>query len=156
MVLSLRPQDLRSIVQSANVSRRLVVYWMLANVSSRWRTNWQGKRLRTMSRVNGSMVSGQACVSGSIYDHFLLVFRQRCADKLEHLGDVAVNDQRHDDAITQYSAALSLGLQIHHVFIKRSKVHIAKGLWESALDDANQVCPRRLQWDRSHRHGITR
>ena len=102
------------------------------------------------------MVSGQACVSGSIYDHFLLVFRQRCADKLEHLGDVAVNDQRHDDAITQYSAALSLGLQIHHVFIKRSKVHIAKGLWESALDDANQVCPRRLQWDRSHRHGNTR
>ena len=35
-------------------------------------------------------------------------FRQRCAGKLEQFGDKAVDAQQHDDAITRYSAALSL------------------------------------------------
>ncbi|KAF8555063.1 TPR-like protein [Imleria badia] len=66
-------------------------------------------------------------------------FRKRCTEKLERLGDVAADAQQHDDAITRYSAALSLKPPIPHVFIKRSKVYIAKGLWEDALEDVNQV-----------------
>ncbi|KAF8551264.1 TPR-like protein [Imleria badia] len=66
-------------------------------------------------------------------------FRLCCVEKLEHLGDVAVDAQQYDVAITQYSAALLLDLPIPHVFIKRSKVYLAKGLWEDALHDANQV-----------------
>lgn len=129
---------------------------MLVSVSSRWRTRGQGKQLRTISRPDGSIVSAHARVSGSIYDRFPLAFGRRCAEKLEHLGDVAVDAQEHDDAITQYSAALSLGLPIPHIFVKRSKAYMATGLWEDALSDANEVCLRRLEWVRSHQHGITR
>ncbi|KAF8551251.1 hypothetical protein OG21DRAFT_1512971 [Imleria badia] len=70
---------------------------------------------------------------------WLDAFRQRCAERLEHLGDVAADAQQHDDAIIQYSAALSLHLPSPHVFIKRSKAYMAVGQWEDALDDANQV-----------------
>lgn len=49
--------------------------------------------------------------------------------------------QRHDDAITQYSVALPLNHAIpQDIFMKRSKVYVAKRLWEGALDDVNQVC----------------
>ncbi|KAF8554548.1 protein prenylyltransferase, partial [Imleria badia] len=70
---------------------------------------------------------------------WVTVFRQRCTEKLEYLGDVAADAQQHDDAITQYSAALSLDLPIPNVFIKRSKAYMAKGLWGDALDDVNLV-----------------
>ena len=83
-------------------------------------------------------------VVGSICDHIPLAFRQRCTEKLEHLGDLATEAQKLDDAITQYSAALSLDLPIPHVFIKRSKVYMAKRLWKEALVDATQVRHRRL------------
>ena len=48
--------------------------------------------------------------------------------------------QRHDDAIAQYSAALSLNPAVRQdILIKRSKVYVTKGLWKDALDDTNQV-----------------
>jgi hypothetical protein len=51
-----------------------------------------------------------------------------------------VDAQRHDDAITQYSVALSLNPAVRQdLLIKRSRVYVAKGLWEDALDDTNQV-----------------
>ncbi|KAF8549253.1 hypothetical protein OG21DRAFT_613435 [Imleria badia] len=68
-----------------------------------------------------------------------VAFRQRSAEKPERLGDAAADAQQPNDAIAQYSAALSLELPIPHVFIKRSKVYMAMGLWEDALDDANQI-----------------
>ncbi|KAF8552471.1 hypothetical protein OG21DRAFT_1443452 [Imleria badia] len=70
---------------------------------------------------------------------WVFAFRQRAAEKLEHLGDLAVDAQQLDDAITQYSAALSLDPPIPHIFIKRSKVYMAKRLWKEALDDAKQA-----------------
>lgn len=88
---------------------------------------------------NGVSVSIYASMAGSIYDQTSLAFRQRCTQKLEQLGDLAVNTQQLDDAITQYSAALSLDLTIPHVFIKRSRVYMAKRLWKEALGDATQV-----------------
>ena len=92
----------------------------------------------------------------AVPDGSCLVFRQRCTERLEYLGDVAADKQQHDDAITQYSAALSLDLPIPHVFIKRSKAYMAKGLWEDALDDANQVRRRYLIWIPSYRRQIIR
>ena len=48
--------------------------------------------------------------------------------------------QRHDDAITQYSVALSLNPAVQQdILVKRSKVYVTKGLWKEALDDTNQV-----------------
>ena len=48
--------------------------------------------------------------------------------------------QRHDDAIAQYSAALSLNPAVRQdLLIKRSKSYVAKGLWDDALDDTDQV-----------------
>ena len=64
--------------------------------------------------------------------------------------------QRYDDAISQYSAALSLDLSIPHVYIKRSKVYMAKGSWKDALDDVNRVRPRYREVAHSYRHRIVR
>ena len=59
---------------------------------------------------------------------------------LEHLGDIATEAQQHDEAMTQYSATLSLNPVIpQDVFMKRSKVYVEKGSWEDAIDDTNQV-----------------
>ena len=67
-------------------------------------------------------------------------FKQRCTEKLEHLGDIAAEAQQHCDAITQYSTALSLNPVIpQDVLMKRSKVYMTKGSWEDAIEDTNQV-----------------
>ena len=67
-------------------------------------------------------------------------FKQRCAEKLQHLGDIATEAQQHDEAITHYSTALSPNPVIpQDVFMKRSKVYMAKRSWEDAIDDTNQV-----------------
>ncbi|KAF8129810.1 hypothetical protein EV363DRAFT_1417516 [Boletus edulis] len=69
-----------------------------------------------------------------------LDFKQRCSEKLEHLGDKAVNVERYDDAISRYSTALSLiPSSPQAILIKRSKARLATGAWKQALEDANQV-----------------
>ena len=41
----------------------------------------------------------------------------------------------------QYSAALSLNFPApDDILIKRSKMYVARGLWEEALIDTSQVC----------------
>lgn len=77
-------------------------------------------------------------------DHFRAAFRQRCAEELERLGDVAADVQQHDDAIARYSAAISLIPLNPFVFVKRSKVYLADESWEDAIRDANQVSPPRF------------
>jgi len=48
--------------------------------------------------------------------------------------------QRHDKAISEYSAALSFDpASSQGIFVKRSKTYMAKGLWKDALNDADQV-----------------
>jgi len=66
-------------------------------------------------------------------------FRQRFSKNLEHLGDAAMNAQRHSEAISVYSVALSLDPSLEGLFIRRSKAYIARGMWGDALNDANQV-----------------
>ena len=92
-----------------------------------------------MGRKNGSQVSGHPCYGRQPGDRFPTAFGQRCTEKLEQLGDVAADAQQHNDAILQYSAALSLNLPFPQILVKRSKVYLAMGLWEDALHDANQA-----------------
>lgn len=49
--------------------------------------------------------------------------------------------RRHYEAISQYSAALSLNpvVPLLDVFTKRCEAYMEKGLWGNAVDDANQV-----------------
>ena len=48
--------------------------------------------------------------------------------------------RQHDVAISQYSAALSLDLHNPQtLFVKRSKARANMGLWQDAIDDANEV-----------------
>ncbi|KAF8547868.1 YVTN repeat-like/Quino protein amine dehydrogenase [Imleria badia] len=78
---------------------------------------------------------------------WILDFRLRCYEKLERVGDAAVGAQRHDDAIIYYSAAISLNADSSQdVFIKRSKVRMAKGLWEDAVEDAKQAIKPLSPW----------
>ena len=76
----------------------------------------------------------------SLTYHFLSDLRQRCLEKLEHLGDTAVDAQQYDVAISHYSTALSFNSPSPQgILIKRSKARVATGAWQQALDDANQV-----------------
>ncbi|KAF8127262.1 hypothetical protein EV363DRAFT_491491 [Boletus edulis] len=74
------------------------------------------------------------------YRDWVLDFKQRSSEKLDHLGDTAVGAQRYDEAVSHYSTALSLTLSSPQaIFIKRSKARLASGSWKEALDDANEV-----------------
>ncbi|KAF8123611.1 hypothetical protein EV363DRAFT_1272508 [Boletus edulis] len=68
-----------------------------------------------------------------------LDFKQRTLEKLERLGDKAVDAERYDDAISPYSTALSLIPSSQTILVKRSKAWLATGSWKQALEDANQV-----------------
>ena len=67
-------------------------------------------------------------------------FRQRAGEKPEDLGDTAAAAQRYDEAISLYTTALSLKPRSPQaILVKRSKMYMAVGSWERALEDANQV-----------------
>ena len=96
--------------------------------------------MRRMSKQNGFIVRSCASFKRRSCDSSLLDFKLRCYEKLEHVGDAAVDARRHDEAIIHYSAAISLERDSSQdLFIKRSKVRMAKGLWEDALEDAKQA-----------------
>jgi hypothetical protein len=88
-------------------------------------------------------VSDRAYEPGGIYVTIPLPeFKSRCCEKLEVLGDTAMNTRHYAEAISQYSAALALDpVAPQGLFIKRSKTYISGGLWNAALNDANKVCP---------------
>ncbi|KAI6030214.1 hypothetical protein EDC04DRAFT_2898602 [Pisolithus marmoratus] len=69
-------------------------------------------------------------------------FSRKCATTLEHAGDEAFRSVKHDDALTQYSTVLTL----FRLFITQSRAQAAKGLWEDALQYANDA----VKVDRSY------
>ena len=78
--------------------------------------------------------------SGVTHVTALLDFRQRAAEKPEDLGDIAAAAQLYDEAISLYTSALSLKPRCpQSILVKRSKIYMAVGSWEQALDDVNQV-----------------
>ena len=67
-------------------------------------------------------------------------FTQRCTEKLTTLGDEASMAGKYDEAILQYTAALSLDPpQLISLLIKRSKARVQKKLWVDTLEDGNKV-----------------
>ncbi|KAI5986042.1 hypothetical protein F5J12DRAFT_898845 [Pisolithus orientalis] len=71
---------------------------------------------------------------------WISAFTKKCAATLERIGDNASRSSKHHEAITQYSAALSLSPQSPaKLLIKRSRARAAKELWEDALQDANEA-----------------
>lgn len=80
------------------------------------------------------------CYACGICDCSLPDLKQCCLDETERLGHAAMAAQQYDEAITQYSAALLLNpATSQDLIMKRSKAYTAKGLWDDALRDANQV-----------------
>ncbi|KAI6022103.1 hypothetical protein EDC04DRAFT_3092806 [Pisolithus marmoratus] len=77
-------------------------------------------------------------------------FRKKCATTLEQVGDEAFRSVKYEDATISYSAALSLNPPSPAgLLIKRSKARAEKGLWEDALQDANEA----VNVDRSYPWG---
>ena len=73
-------------------------------------------------------------------DHSLSDFQCRCCEKLEALGDIAIGARQHDEAISQYSAALSLNPTTPQaLFAQRRNARVVTGMWEDALNDANEA-----------------
>ena len=86
------------------------------------------------------MLANLVYLVSSLTSHFLSDFRQCSIKKSEHLGDVAVDSQRYDEAISHYSTALLLNSPSPQgILVKRSKARLATGPWKHALDEANQV-----------------
>ena len=86
-------------------------------------------------------------VSGMLH-LFSTDFRRRCAEKLEKLGDTAMDSQRYDEAVKHYSELLTLDpLNISDVHYKRSKARALSKSWKVALIDAEKA------WFMSHDHG---
>ena len=79
-------------------------------------------------------------LSGVAHVTVLSDFRQHAAEHLEGLGDAAAAAQRCNEPISLYTTALSLKPRSPQgILVKRSKMYTTVGLWEQALDDANQV-----------------
>ena len=77
---------------------------------------------------------------GAAHVTVLSDFKQRAAEQLEDLGDIAAAAQRHDEPISLYTTALSLKPRTPQgILVKRSKMYMIVGSLEQALDDANQV-----------------
>ena len=73
-------------------------------------------------------------------DHSLSDFKSRCREKLEDLGNSAVNAGQYDEMVSRYTAALLLDPSTpQDLLVKRSKAHADRGEWMDALNDANEV-----------------
>lgn len=91
---------------------------------------------------NGLSVSDDAYEVGRIHVTVLAAFESRCCKKLEGHGDIAMDTQQYNEAISRYSVALSLNPAApQDLFVKRSKAYLAGGSWKEALHDANEVHP---------------
>ena len=100
------------------------------------------------SRQIGLQVSDHVKSRRRILDYLSLDFESRCCCKLQDLGDSSMIARQYDDAISQYTNALSLNPATSQVLLgKRSKAYASKGKWEDALNDANKVaCFNSLQF----------
>ncbi|KAF8554675.1 hypothetical protein OG21DRAFT_1508679 [Imleria badia] len=101
------------------------------------------ERLETIDRIMDALECVNQMTSElgeEQHQESVLDFRQRSSRKLEDLGDTAVDAQRYDEAISQYTTAVSLNPPSpQDLLIKRSKAFLATGSWKQVLDDANQV-----------------
>jgi len=75
--------------------------------------------------------------------------QQRYSEWIEKLGDAAMGSREYAEAVEQYTTVLSRKpMNIAQILTKRSSARSSIGLWEEALDDADEV------WINSNSHGI--
>ena len=94
-----------------------------------------------MGERSGNSARGSNRVQNlGLIQHFPSDFRGRYVEKLENLGDTAMDSNNYDEAIKQYSNALTLDpTNQRDILLKRSKVRTIMGTWEEALVDADKV-----------------
>ncbi|KAF8554772.1 TPR-like protein [Imleria badia] len=73
------------------------------------------------------------------HSEWITDFRMRCVARFENAGDTALRSGDYEEAINQYSVALSLDPTAHDLFLKRSKARALMALWEDALRDASKA-----------------
>ena len=95
-----------------------------------------------MSRRDGFSVSDHVYNSGDSYVTYSLSdFKSRCCEQLAALGDIAVDARQRDEAIAQYSAALTLNPTTAQALLaQRRKTRAVPGMWGNPLNDANEAC----------------
>ncbi|KAG6377835.1 hypothetical protein JVT61DRAFT_14615 [Boletus reticuloceps] len=99
---------------------------------------WTKDAIECFHRVRNEL-GGETNLRGD-HPEWTLNFYQRCSKKLEHLGDTEAHAQRHGDAISYYTTALSLNPSSpQDILLKRSKSYLSTGSWKEALDDATRV-----------------
>ncbi|KAI5986440.1 hypothetical protein F5J12DRAFT_898764 [Pisolithus orientalis] len=90
--------------------------------------------------LNIIKTSDEEILRGKENANWVANFTKKCATTLEHIGDQAFGSGEHEDAITRYSAAFPISPpSAAGPFIKWSRARAAKGLWEDALQDANNA-----------------
>ncbi|KIK18427.1 hypothetical protein PISMIDRAFT_190214 [Pisolithus microcarpus 441] len=100
-----------------------------------------GRMTKTVEILNIIRTLDEEVQGSKATAEWITDFTQKCASRLERAGDEALGSEKHDDAITQYSTALSLNPPSPAgLFVKRSRARAAKELWEDALQDAVEVC----------------
>ncbi|KAF8552132.1 hypothetical protein OG21DRAFT_1498629 [Imleria badia] len=96
---------------------------------------------------------GEDIRASKVTEEWVMDLKRKCIDKLEVLGDMALNSGEHDNAIARYTAALSLDPSNPvDILVKRSNARASKKLWKDALMDANEV----IELDPSSHHGYER
>ncbi|KAI6042189.1 hypothetical protein EDC04DRAFT_1023591 [Pisolithus marmoratus] len=109
--------------------------------------------IRTSNEVRGSNATAS----------WIADFTQKCATRLEDVGDEPFGSANHNDKLTQYSTALPFSPPSpSSLFIRRSRARAAKGLWEDAMQDANTAvkvdpsCPWGYKAQQMALHGAKR
>ncbi|KAI6044461.1 hypothetical protein EDC04DRAFT_2889916 [Pisolithus marmoratus] len=91
--------------------------------------------LLSISRTFNEEIQGSKSTADWIAE-----FTKKCITTLGHVGDEASASAKHDDAIIQYSAALSLSPpSLAGLLIKRSRARAAKALWERCNTGCERV-----------------
>ena len=123
--------------QSVTFWNRTVDLQRQSSASKKCRTT----RLRTRVRTrHGKSVSGSKAACPGTFQILSTDFRRRCTEKLENLGNTAMDSQKYDEAIKHYSELLMLDpLNVSDVLYKRSKARALRKSWKVALIDAEKV-----------------
>ena len=103
---SLHSQDLQSIKSYASASRWPAMCQTQSCVFTKCMANW--RREWTESKQTGLKASDHIRSRRRLHDDLLLDFDSRSRGKLEDLGDSSMNARQYDEAILQYTTALSL------------------------------------------------
>ncbi|KAI6010023.1 hypothetical protein EDC04DRAFT_818826 [Pisolithus marmoratus] len=123
----------------------------------------EGRAVEAVAILNIIRSSYEVIQGSQAATDWISDFTKKCAATLEYIGDEALRSAKHDDAISQYSTALSLSPPSPvGLLIKRGTTRAAKGLWEDALLDANEAvkvdssCPWGYEVKHMALHGAKR